>query len=380
MRFVGYRAKGRPPLSFCIANWATARGSVLRSSPRRRCVYTAAHVRRAVRLKVLDRLARRLRVESARDFAFVPGGTRSGATAQHLLVVAARKSPTIDYYLSDLFAGDFASSHRVVVDSELERWSGAAATAGIAPGTRVVLVRMPDSRWASVIEAAGDKVVEVVWLIDDDAIAAREDEWLPKDYRMRLLDDHLAFKQSFERLVDRVWASTSVLAARFPPARVDVRPPRALPRSEQRWVKIFYHGTGSHQREHAFLLPILHEVQTRLPYTVFEVTGDHALYRMFRTVPRLRVLHPVAWPDYWVHLQASNYDLGLAPLLDTPFNRARSGVKALEVAATGARGLLSRRAPYTEYAHLPGMLLVGDEPSEWVDAIVRVAEDLVSSR
>ena len=68
--------------------------------------------------------------------------------------------------------------------------------------------------------------------------------------------------------------------------------------------------------------------------------------------------------------------LGLAPLLDTPFNRARSGVKALEVAWSGARGLLSNRPPYTDYAHLPGMHLVGDEPSAWVDEITRIAGGL----
>jgi hypothetical protein len=296
---------------------------------------------------------------------------RRGGSEEHLLVLAARKNPTIDYYLSDLFSAN--SNYRIAVDSELDRWTGPNASERIAPRTRVVLVRMPDSRWAEVIAAAGDKVVEVVWLIDDDAIAAREDDWLPRDYRLRLLDEHLAFTRNFAHLVDRVWASTPELAARFPAGRVEVRPPRPLPPLERRWVKIFYHGTASHRREHEFLLPVLREVQNRSESTVIEVTGDHALYKMFRSVPRLRVLHPVAWPDYLVHLQASRYDLGLVPLLDTPFNRARSGVKALEVAASGAQGLLSRRSPYTDYAHLPGMHLVGDEPSEWIDAILRIA-------
>lgn len=327
-------------------------------------------------MNVLHRLRRRLRVEAARDFEFVPGGRRGGGPARHLLVVAARRIPTIEYYLSDLIRTESDCDHRIVLDGELERWSGPTASEAIAPGTRVVLVRTPDRRWARVIEAARDKVVEVVWLIDDDAVAARDDQWLPKDYRMRLLDEYLSFKRNFAHLVDRVWASTPILAARFPATRVDVRPPRPLPQTQDRWIKIFYHGTASHRREHAFLLPILREVQNRLTNTVVEVTGDHALYKMFRAVPRLRVLHPVAWPDYLVHLRASNYDLGLAPLLDTPFNRARSGVKALEVAWSGAQGLLSNRPPYTDYAHLPGMHLVGDEPSAWVDEITRIAGGL----
>ena len=117
-------------------------------------------------------------------------------------------------------------------------------------------------------------------------------------------------------------------------------------------------------------------MQQTLQHTVVELTGDHALYRTFRHVPRLRVLHPMRWPDYLVHLHTGSYDVGLVPLLDTPFNRARSAVKALEVASIGAQGILSRRSPYTQCAHLPGMHLVGDEPEEWVAMIVKIAEAL----
>ena len=327
----------------------------------------------AARLKLFERLARRARVELSRDFSLVPGSSRQGGTVEHTLVLAARHSPTIDYYLGDLLRAGADPRTRVAFDSQLPRWSGANAPEQVLPGTRVILVRMPCSGWADVIEAAGHRVAQVVWLIDDDVIAARHDEWLPMAYRLRLLDDHLAFRRRFEHLVDRIWASTPLLASRFPAARVEVRPPRPLPPSEQRWVKVFYHGTASHRREHAFLLPIFHEVQKRSAHVVLEVTGDHALYKMFRGVPRLRVLHPVAWPDYLAHLRASQYHLGLAPLLDTPFNRARSGVKALEIAWSGAQGLLSRRAPYTEYAHLPGMHWVGDDPRAWADEITRIA-------
>ncbi|HXK18881.1 MAG TPA: hypothetical protein VNG33_13815, partial [Polyangiaceae bacterium] len=139
------------------------------------------------------------------------------------------------------------------------------------------------------------------------------------------------------------------------------------------WVTIFYHGTASHRREHAFLRPIFEHVQSRLQHTVIEVTGDHALYRAYRGVPRLRVLHPLPWPDYLAHLHASKYHIGLAPLLDSPFNRGRSGLKALQLAELGAQGVLSRRAPYTDYANLPGLHLVGDEPAEWVERIMSLA-------
>jgi hypothetical protein len=326
-------------------------------------------------LKLAERLRRRLQIHLARDWELIPGGTRPGGPAKRLLVIAPRHVPTLDYYLQDLLAGEFAGRHQVVFDDVAERWSGADAAKLLEPETRVVLVRMPSSRWAHVIEAARERVVDVVWLIDDDVLAARDDSSLPDEYRLRILGDYLRFKREFSMLIDRVWASTPLIAARFPASRAELRPPRPLarPSGDPRWVTIFYHGSGSHQGERAFLWPIFQRVQARSSHTVLEIAGDHSVYRKFRSVPRLRVVHPLPWPDYLVHLQAGRYDIGLVPLLDTPFNRARSGIKALEISAIGAQGILSRRAPYTDYVHLPGMHLVGDDPDEWVEQIVAIA-------
>jgi hypothetical protein len=328
-------------------------------------------------LRQLAKLRERLRIGLARDWTLEPGGKRPGGSAQQLLVIAPRTMPTLDYYLSDVLSEEAGGRHRVVYDAELERGpSGDVTLRDIAPGTRVVLVRMPASAWAQLIASAAERVVEVVWLIDDDIAAAREDRWLPADYKRRLLADYLRFKRAFEGSIDRVWASTPVIAARFPASRVEVRPPRPLKLAQEPWVTIFYHGTAAHRREHEFLRPIFQQVQALTQRTVIEVAGDHAIYRMFRDVPRLRVVHPMRWPDYLAYLASARYQIGLAPLLDTPFNRGRSGVKALEIAAMGAQGVLSRRAPYTDYANLPGMHLVGDAPSEWVEQIVTIARQL----
>jgi hypothetical protein len=323
----------------------------------------------------LNDLARRLRVLAARDWRFVPGGSRLGGSAKHLLVIAPRPMPTLDYYLGDLLTGEHANSHRILYDAALQT-KAFDSTNYLLAGTRVVLVRMPDSRWASVLAAAGPRLVEVCWLVDDDIEAAREDRSLPPAYRWRLLAHFLRFKRDFSLHVDRVWASTALVASRYPAERVEVRPPRPLPRFDRgkHWVRIFYHGSAAHRAEHAFLRAIFERVQARSDRTVIEVIGDHAVYKLFRHVPRLRVVHPLRWPDYLAHLEAGRYDIGLAPLLDSPFNRARSGVKALEIAAISAAGLLSRRAPYTDYAHLPGLELVDDRADEWVEKILTLVE------
>ncbi len=329
-------------------------------------------------MRLPERLRRRLALGLVRDWQVVPVAAHRGGEASQLLVVAAQPCPTVDYYLRDLLEAEPQNRHRLVFDDQVDDFDGFSPTEAIQPGTRVILVRTPSSRWQGVLRRAHSQIVDVTWLVDDDVLAARDDEWLPEEFRLKLLGNHVRFKRAFSGLIDRVWASTPQIAARFPTERVEVRPPTVFraPEPTRRWVTIFYHGTASHRREHAFLLPIFYAVQARCDHTLLEVSGDHALYRAFRGVPRLRVLHPMAWPDYLAHLRAGNYDIGLAPLLDTPFNRGRSGLKALQFAELGLQAVLSRRAPYCDYAELPGVHLVGDDSAAWIEQIVELADRL----
>jgi hypothetical protein len=63
----------------------------------------------------------------------------------------------------------------------------------------------------------------------------------------------------------------------------------------------------------------------------------------------------------------SRIDIGIAPLVDSPFNRARSNVKLKEYAAGGAAWLASPLAPYAGLGEKQGGTLVRD--GEWLDAI-----------
>jgi glycosyltransferase involved in cell wall biosynthesis len=67
------------------------------------------------------------------------------------------------------------------------------------------------------------------------------------------------------------------------------------------------------------------------------------------------------------------FDIGLAPLLDTPFNRARSNVKLKEYAAAGAMWLASPLGPYVGMGEEQGGLLVPE--GEWLDALSAIIED-----
>jgi hypothetical protein len=67
------------------------------------------------------------------------------------------------------------------------------------------------------------------------------------------------------------------------------------------------------------------------------------------------------------------FDVGLAPLRDTRFNRARSNVKVKEYAAAGAMWLASPVGPYAGMGEEQGGLLVGDD--EWLAVLEALLVD-----
>jgi len=67
------------------------------------------------------------------------------------------------------------------------------------------------------------------------------------------------------------------------------------------------------------------------------------------------------------------FDIGIAPLVDTPFNRSRSNVKLKEYAAAGATWLASPVGPYAGMGTEQGGELVAD--SDWREALSTVITD-----
>ena len=70
---------------------------------------------------------------------------------------------------------------------------------------------------------------------------------------------------------------------------------------------------------------------------------------------------------------AASYDIGIAPIADTPFNRARSNVKLKEYAVMGVPWLASPIGPYAGHGEKQGGRLVPDDC--WYDELDRLVRD-----
>jgi glycosyltransferase involved in cell wall biosynthesis len=106
-----------------------------------------------------------------------------------------------------------------------------------------------------------------------------------------------------------------------------------------------------------------------------------ALARLLEARPEVRVMTVGVGlglrSDRYVHVKGASllelperiaaFDIGIAPLVDSRFNRGRSNVKLKEYAAAGAMWLASGVGPYVGMGEAQGGALVAD--GEWADAL-----------
>ena len=90
----------------------------------------------------------------------------------------------------------------------------------------------------------------------------------------------------------------------------------------------------------------------------------------------MQVLHPMRWPAYQAQLGRPGRSIGLAPLLDTRFNRARSHTKYYDITQAGAAGIYAEGPVYERIVqHEENGLLLPMQPDKWVQAIVDLYEN-----
>ena len=86
--------------------------------------------------------------------------------------------------------------------------------------------------------------------------------------------------------------------------------------------------------------------------------------------PRVLRIPGQGWAEYRCGLGGRRFHLALYPLMDTPFNRARSVNKLIEHAVVGAAGLYSRNwAEAWRAEHGGGGLVLRNRRIDWVAAI-----------
>jgi glycosyltransferase involved in cell wall biosynthesis len=188
-------------------------------------------------------------------------------------------------------------------------------------------------------------------------------------------------------VADVVWVSTSRLAESLstiqPDAvvienRLDERIWIRGPAPNSFWddpIRILCVGTCTHDRDFAMIEPVL--VRLKAEYgdrIVIDVLGMTSQSKLPAGLNRIGPSTHASrsYPGFvnWLTSVRPRWHIGLAPLLDTPFNRGKSPIKAMDYAALGLTVLASDTPVYRgSIADGPAGQLVANDPRFWHAAL-----------
>ena len=193
------------------------------------------------------------------------------------------------------------------------------------------------------------------------------------------------------RHADVVWTSTTPLAATL---REASRLVRVMPNGldERLWgtprvdrtrpgpVRILFMGSATHQTDWAVVAPALGRVVRVFGGdVVFDMVGVVGPVTLPDWVNRVAptMIGKASYPGFvdWI-TQATSWDIGIAPLADTDFNRSKSAIKLMDYAALGLAVVASDAPAYrAALAGSGGGLLVANTEVAWFEALCRLIRD-----
>lgn len=294
----------------------------------------------------------------------IPSGhPRAAGAAGMVYLVEEQCNPSTDFFVLPAIS---AGGHRVVRCG----FADLPARADLE-GASVVFVRYVPPAWAKLVEAARPRLL--AFFMDDDLLELGASAGLPWRYRFKLARLCAWRSGWLQRQKAELWVSTPYLQWKY--ARWQPRLVLPSPAAGQTDVRrFFYHGTASHEAEVRWLRPVVEEALRRDERLAFEIAGGRSVYRLYRGVPRVTVVHPMKWPAYQTFLDMPWRHVGLAPLLDMPFNRARSYTKFFDITRCGAVGIYAPGSACAEVvSHGVDGLVVAQEQETWTEAILHLA-------
>jgi glycosyltransferase involved in cell wall biosynthesis len=304
---------------------------------------------------------------------FEPKGTNGDRPPREAVVLAPGEIPTIDLYLRHRLKNRFGENVRYV--NVLQTCPDEFAP---IDNPLVVVVRHAPRRWLRWLADQQPKLAGIAFLVDDDIPSALRASELPFRYAMKTAWRYARTRRLLGQLCSEIWVSTPELASRyvrFSPRLLEPNYVESKAAGSEKSV-YFYHGTWAHRREIEWLIPVVRQVQQAIPEAWFEIMGTDRVRRLYRGIPRVRVVHPMPWRDYLAYAGTVKYQVGLAPCFDTEFNRARSHSKLFDITRIGATGIYANVTPYREKViHGRTGYLCSNEPDKWVAAITQLLSD-----
>ena len=238
-----------------------------------------------------------------------------------------------------------------------------------------------------IVDACRRRGSRLLFEIDDDLFHLPEDHPESQAYAGRL-----EAAKRLARSADAVLVSTETLRQQMLEFNAETivlpnylderlwRPPAASRQPPPGEIRMVYAGTSSHRDDLEFLGRAVRKMgskyRDRIRLDVVGVADGAPGADWFHTVsvpPQIALSYPrfVEW------IVAQNrWRWGVAPLLDTTFNRSKSALKFLEYAALGVPSICSDMPVYRDAVRREETgLLIANHPDCWREALERAASD-----
>ncbi|MEZ2220985.1 hypothetical protein [Rhizobium sp. RCC_161_2] len=308
------------------------------------------------------------------------GGAPSAA--KRLLVLSRYPNPSVSYYLDERTK---ALANIPVIMKGLDEGLEDLDSEGLF----VIICRYikePQLRW---LEDRRRSLAGVAYFVDDDipAVVAGDEATWP--YKFTLFNLAVRPLPRVNRLLTHLWTSTETLADTLSDAHQKIAILAPMPatlegRSSEiageasTSLKMVYHGTGVHRREHEFLMPIVKTAMDKHSNLHFEVFAEGSLARQWGRQEieqrRMTISPPLPWASYLARTTDHGADIALAPLLIGKTNDSRSDTKRIDISRMGAAAIFSRCPTFSRCA-VAGELHIGNTAEEWLMAIDQLVGD-----
>ncbi len=245
---------------------------------------------------------------------------------------------------------------------------------------------VPDVRAADALAShCRAQGIRLLYDLDDDLLN------IPRDHpEASLLRPRARLVARMLGHADAVWVSTEALRhglgvvgrkARVVANGLDERlwaDPAPVPRVSRGAVRILYMGTATHDADFALVAPALARLHAvfggRVRIEIIGVTAQDDLPDgVHRVVPPVHAR--ASYPGFvdWMLARHGDkqWEIGVAPLADTGFNRCKSAIKTLDYAALGMAVLASDVPAYRGSV----AELVANTEADWFAALARLVRD-----
>lgn len=287
---------------------------------------------------------------------------------QTIVLVEEQHNPSTDFFIMPALT---ANGYHKIIRYGFKNLPSASDLVGVT----VIFVRYIAPAWVKLIKQVRASLKELIVFIDDDVFNINASVGMSWRYRFKLAYLSAWRFQWLKTQQAQLWVSTPYLLQKYS----DWQPRLVLPSpidSSCQILRVFYHGTASHHAEIKWLHPVISQVLNRNNKIAFEIVGGDEVYRLYRGLNRVTVIHPMKWSAYQCFLNAEKRHIGLAPLLDTPFNKARSYAKFFGIHSCGAVGIYSDNGIFNDIVqHGVDGLVIPMETEAWVEAILQLIDN-----